>query len=825
MDPAKMKVVDLRSELGALGLDTKGNKATLVDRLKKALESKSGTKLPDTSILDTSNEDADEPSTPRKPAPRTTRRTSSSRLAATPAKVLKSETPPPVVLESPREEEDPPTPPPAKEKAQEQYTPEVSEEEETSVHTPEIEKNRSSSPETAMEVDHEDEREEQTSNFVATSKDDDESNKEESDTNTEDSETHKGDSKTNKEDSKTNKEDSKTNKEDSKTNKEDSKTKKDDSKTNKEDKENNKSKKEDENKEKSKAVDEKHKERRPMRERELTEEEEWEQLNERLIIREKERLERERLQAEEDAKKLEELKDNPVKLQRLKRKYEKKARWSNFYKNIEKVNEILTPPAEPATLLSEQKKQDEAPKNVEPELNDNKVTLSWYDSDLNQYLELPELSSVVAMSEGPFSHAWAGVRATHGVVDQRVCFEVRVGSIVTTTESAEKDTLLNGLRIGWSTDDSDLHLGEGEFSFGYENTGRAVNNSQFKEYGKTFAEKDVIGAYLDLESSPCKISFTLNGVELGTAFEFERSALGGRALFPHVLTKNMCYKVNMGYERYNLLSKTKIVRKTIQIPVEQVLEEKKKRDEEMRKKKEEVARKRQERQKKRKEEREKQERERKEAQAKKDKEKSEQADKDKTEQTEKKESAGEKKELAGEKKESTGEKKESAGEKKESAGEKKDDDVEMEEDDETAVPKANGESLEVEVKVERMDTTEKPKEEGKQQKKEDGEQVQVVTEEQVYSGVFDRRVKFIIRHTAEEELDGPEACLVPGYVLLAHAATVEGPRRPAALAHCEDIVRRSVVNTLSGADARSCHQRLPGDPHGGNARCGQDTLG
>ncbi|XP_045507967.1 piggyBac transposable element-derived protein 4-like isoform X1 [Colias croceus] len=84
MDPAKMKVLDLRSELGALGLDTKGNKPALVERLKKALEAKSGKNLPDTSILDTSTEDADEPPTPCKPAPRTTRRTSSSRLAATP---------------------------------------------------------------------------------------------------------------------------------------------------------------------------------------------------------------------------------------------------------------------------------------------------------------------------------------------------------------------------------------------------------------------------------------------------------------------------------------------------------------------------------------------------------------------------------------------------------------------------------------------------------------------------------------------------------------------------------------------------------------------
>lgn len=42
--------------------------------------------IPDTSILDTSTEDAEELATPKKgPAARTTRRASSSRLAATPA--------------------------------------------------------------------------------------------------------------------------------------------------------------------------------------------------------------------------------------------------------------------------------------------------------------------------------------------------------------------------------------------------------------------------------------------------------------------------------------------------------------------------------------------------------------------------------------------------------------------------------------------------------------------------------------------------------------------------------------------------------------------
>ena len=39
IDPEKLKVAELRDELKARGLDTKGNKAALVARLKEALES------------------------------------------------------------------------------------------------------------------------------------------------------------------------------------------------------------------------------------------------------------------------------------------------------------------------------------------------------------------------------------------------------------------------------------------------------------------------------------------------------------------------------------------------------------------------------------------------------------------------------------------------------------------------------------------------------------------------------------------------------------------------------------------------------------------
>ncbi|XP_045507996.1 heterogeneous nuclear ribonucleoprotein U-like protein 1 isoform X3 [Colias croceus] len=498
---------------------------------------------------------------------------------------------------------------------------------------------------------------------------------------------------------------------------------------------------------------------RDEREQELTEEDEWDILNEKLLVKEQERIEREKRQAEEDAKLYEELSKNPIKLQRLKRKQEKKARWSNYYRTIEATNEILTPPPEPEAML--QRKESVDQKSTEPELNDNRVTLSWYDSDLNQYLELPELNSVIALSEGAFSHAWAGSRATHGVQDQRVCFEVRVGTVVTTNESTEKETVLNGLRIGWSTEDSSLHLGEGELSFGYESTGRAVHNGEFKEYGKEFQEKDVIGAYLDLQSSPCKIFYTLNGVELGTAFEFDKAQLGDRALFPHVLTKNMCYKVNMGYERYNLLTRTKIVRKRIEVPIEQILEEKRKREEEIKKRKEEMAKKRQERQKKRREDREKAEQERKEKEAEEDKKNdSMETDNDKVESVDKSEDGKDE--------------------------DNKDEDNGKEDGLENGVKTEDNAEEAVEVKTEPAEADDSKAD--SENKEETGE-VPEVTEDQVMLGAkLDKRVKFVIRHTVEEELDGPEACLVPGYVFISQADLVEGPRRPNSNAECEVIL-------------------------------------
>ncbi|XP_028170018.1 unconventional myosin-Va-like [Ostrinia furnacalis] len=823
MDPAKMKVVDLRSELGALGLDTKGNKPALVERLKKALEAKSGKAIPDTSILDTSTEDADEPATPRRPGPasRTTRRASSSRVApatpiketpenvdepdavlpaarmtrrrssltrlaaATPTKQQK-ETPEPIAEEpkaeearEPSPEPAPPTPAPAKEQEPPEPEPEPEPERAApqpvpapppvpvpvpppAVPAPQPVPPVSEPPAAADAYSIYDDRSSSPVNFKQ-----------------EPMEVQKTENIQPKEES-----------EEKMNVDEVSEVKKEDNKegVKKEPNENNEDAK-------NKALKDEA--------RELSEAEEWRQLNERLREREQERREREQRQAEEEKRREQELsqksieiyndysstddsdlnqylelpglnavtplsegafahawagarashgvstgrvyyevrvgdklptiaepdkdapgsglrvgwstedsslhlgadaqswalessgrrvcggtfepygaelseKDvvgaylDPVRLQRHKRKQEKKNRWSNFYKSVEVINEVLTPPVE-TDVIKPKKETSTEVRIPEPELDDDKITLSWYDSDLNQYLELPGLNAVTPLSEGAFAHAWAGARASHGVSTGRVYYEVRVGDKLPTIAEPDKDAPGTGLRVGWSTEDSSLHLGADAQSWALESSGRRVCGGTFEPYGAELSEKDVVGAYLssrqrarrslavrlmatlsattphyvrcikpndtkeafrfdparavhqlrDLESSPCKISFAINGVDQGVAYEFEKEALGDKPLFPHVLTKNISYKVNFGYDKYNMLTKTKTVRKRLEIPVEEVIEQKKAIEAELQKQKEEAERKekerlerekkeREERQRKRKEERERQDRERKE---------------------------------------------------------------------------------------------------------------------------------------------------------------------------------------------------------------------
>ena len=102
-------------------------------------------------------------------------------------------------------------------------------------------------------------------------------------------------------------------------------------------------------------------------------------------------------------------------------------------------------------------------------------------------------------------------------------------------------------RVGWSVDGSSYQLGEDKLSWGYGGTGKSSIESKFRDYGKLFGVGDVITCYVDLDKVPKAIFFALNGEYLGVAFRFTNE-LGSKALFPHVTSKNVKYKVNFGQE-------------------------------------------------------------------------------------------------------------------------------------------------------------------------------------------------------------------------------------------------------------------------------------
>lgn len=180
------------------------------------------------------------------------------------------------------------------------------------------------------------------------------------------------------------------------------------------------------------------------------------------------------------------------------------------------------------------------------------------DSDLHLLIDPVSFASAKPMNEPVFDLVWSGARTNYGVKEGKVCFEVRISEETSLSSHFKDEPYVRGLRCGFSTIDSNLLLGESKVSFGLCENGKKANNGEFVEFGKSFGLDDVIGCYLNLDSSPCNIQFTLNGENLGVAFEFEKSEVLGEgencaALFPHVITKGYEFQVNFA-DNENLLA-------------------------------------------------------------------------------------------------------------------------------------------------------------------------------------------------------------------------------------------------------------------------------
>lgn len=157
------------------------------------------------------------------------------------------------------------------------------------------------------------------------------------------------------------------------------------------------------------------------------------------------------------------------------------------------------------------------------------------------------------LSDAALSLVWAGARSTFGVRGGKVLYEVQlVGKNKFYNNFPEEKDIFE-LRCGWSTVNTNLQLGENPLSFAYGSVGKKVLNNEFSDYGIQFGIDDIIGVYLDLESEPCIIEYTVNGKSQGVAFEFNKSDLGEEALFPHITSKNMGFRVNFGQIDGNML--------------------------------------------------------------------------------------------------------------------------------------------------------------------------------------------------------------------------------------------------------------------------------
>lgn len=189
----------------------------------------------------------------------------------------------------------------------------------------------------------------------------------------------------------------------------------------------------------------------------------------------------------------------------------------------------------------------------EPVIDNSKVLLSWFDSDLNLEIDPKTFDVAKPLSEGALSLLWAAARANLGVTSGKVAFEV----ILTKPNELRKVTeepVTCEFRVGWSSADANLQLGEDKHSFAYASTGSKGTDSAFTDYGTEYKINDVVGVYLDLDSNPCTIEYTVNNVKQGIAFEFQKEELEGKALYPHVCSRNIAYKVNFGQLERSLLN-------------------------------------------------------------------------------------------------------------------------------------------------------------------------------------------------------------------------------------------------------------------------------
>lgn len=169
------------------------------------------------------------------------------------------------------------------------------------------------------------------------------------------------------------------------------------------------------------------------------------------------------------------------------------------------------------------------------------------DSDLNLIINKNGFFSATPMRDGDLCDMWAGARASHGVLNGKVYYEVRITQHYPTITKDEKHSHM--LRIGWSVPSTSMQLGEEKLSYAYTSAGQQGTDRKFTDYGSPFDKDDIVGCYLDMTpENTIELFYTVNGKNIGCAFSISKEELGDRPLFPHILSKNCTFVCNFGQE-------------------------------------------------------------------------------------------------------------------------------------------------------------------------------------------------------------------------------------------------------------------------------------
>merc|ERR1712168_1526845 len=211
-------------------------------------------------------------------------------------------------------------------------------------------------------------------------------------------------------------------------------------------------------------------------------------------------------------------------------------------KKEEKKEEKKKEPEIPDVMSTVEDEEGEIPE--EYEIADGQVVIDPYVCDLN-FVVTENGTAGHTLAKNGFNFMWAGAKANKGAKGGKVGYELKVMSYTPHGLSEKDEAPVNAVRIGWSSEFSNLMLGESSLSYGFESTGKVCASSSFFEYGSSFAEGDVIGTFLDLESEPKTLRYTKNGGDLDVAMSLTVN-LEEKPLFPHVYIRNVKGDMNFG---------------------------------------------------------------------------------------------------------------------------------------------------------------------------------------------------------------------------------------------------------------------------------------